>query len=209
MVKAGTVFTFVAVLMLAFVPGAQAISIFTDTTWTCVGATCAGANAVSAAPAPIPPWAPETTGDWITSTNGAVPIGSQTSFSKVIDFQAGSVLTLTVWADDTAAVTLTGGPLTFNNAGLAPNAALDGACADGVLGCEVGEGGSFTSGVLVGLQTLTIIVDQGVNNTPYGTLGEGDLTAVPEPATILLLGSALAAAGVASRRFRKAEAPKA
>jgi len=214
MVKAGAVFTFVAVLMLAVVPGAHAISIVTDTTWTCtsvLGTACGGATAVSAAPAPIPPWAPETTGDWITSTNSAVALGTQTTFSKVIDFgTTGSILTLKVWADDTAAVALTGGALTFNNPGLAPNPALDSACAAGVLGCEANEFGSFSTGLLTGLHTLTVTVDQLVASTPFGTLVEGDLLApVPEPATILLLGSALAAAGVASRRFRKAEAPKA
>ncbi|HSE67864.1 MAG TPA: PEP-CTERM sorting domain-containing protein [Gemmatimonadales bacterium] len=212
MVKAGAVFTFVAVLMFAVVPGAQAISIVSDTTWTCTGISgtaCAGATAVSAVPAPIPPWAPETTGDWITSTNSAVALGSQTAFSTVIDFGSGSVLTLKVWADDTAGVTLSGGGLSFDNPGSAPNPVLDAACAAGVLGCEANEFGSFSTGVLTGLHTLTVTVDQLVGSTPFGTLVEGDLTPVPEPATILLLGSALAAAGVASRRFRKAEAPKA
>lgn len=210
MVKAGAVFTFVVVLMLGFVPGAQAISIISDTTWACTGLTCAGANAVSAVPAPIPPWASETTGDWITSTNGAVPLGSQTVFSTVIDFGTGSTLALKVWADDTAAVALSGGGLNFNNPGSAPNPVLDAACAAGVLGCEANEFGSFSTGVLAGIHTLTVTVDQLVSGTPYGTLVEGDLlAAVPEPATILLLGSALAAAGAASRRFRKGEAPKA
>ena len=208
MVKAGAVFTFVAILMLAIVPGAHAVSIVTDTSWLCVGVTCGGANAVSVTGPPIPPWAPETTGDWITSTNGAVALGTTVAFSKIIDFGAGSTLTLKVWADDTASVTLTGG-INFLNPGSAPNLVLDAACAAGVLGCEANEFGSFSTGTLSGLQTLTVTVHQLVNNTPFGTLVEGDLTAVPEPATILLLGSALAAAGVASRRLRKAEAPKA
>lgn len=210
MVKAGAVFTFVAVLMLAVVPGAHAISIISDTSWTCVGVSCGGANAVSAVPAPIPPWAPETTGDWITSSNTTpVLIGATVAFSKVIDFGTASVLTLKVWADDTAAVSLSGGALNFLNPGSAPNLVLDTACAAGVLGCEANEFGSFSTGTLSGLHTLTVTVHQLVNATPFGTLVEGDLAAVPEPATILLLGSALAAAGVASRRFRKAEAPKA
>jgi hypothetical protein len=210
MVKAGAVVTVVVALMLALVPGAQALSIISDTTWTCVGATCAGANAVSVTGPPIPPWAPETTGDWITSTNGPVGIGTTTDFSTVIDFGTGGTLTIKIWADDTAAVSLSGGGLNFDNPGSAPNLVTDAACAAGVLGCEAGEFGQFSTGVLSGLQTLTVTVHQLVNNTPYGLLAEGELelTAVPEPATILLLGSALAAAGVASRRFRKSE-PKA
>jgi hypothetical protein len=196
--------------MLALVPGAQALSIISDTTWTCVGATCAGANAVSVTGPPIPPWAPETTGDWITSTNGPVALGATTDFSTVIDFGSGSTLTLKIWADDTAGVTLAPGALSSSNIppGSAPNFTLDDACAAGVLGCEADEFGQFSTGVLSGLQTLTVTVHQLRNNTPYGMLAEGDLAAVPEPATILLLGSALAAAGVASRRFRKSE-PKA
>ncbi len=92
MVKAGAVLTFVAILMLAVVPAAHAISIVSDTSWTCTsgaGTACGGANAVSAVPAPIPPWAPEggvPGSDWITSTNGAVANGTTTTFSKLIDF---------------------------------------------------------------------------------------------------------------------------
>jgi hypothetical protein len=196
--------------MLALVPGAQALSIISDTTWTCVGTTCAGANAVSVGGPPIPPWAPETTGDWITSRNSPpVPVGTTTDFSTVIDFgTAGSSLVIKIWADDTASVALSGGGLNFDNPGLAPNLVTDAACAAGVLGCEANEFGQFSTGILTGLHTLTVTVHQLVDGTPYGMLAEGELTAVPEPATILLLGSALAAAGVASRRFRKSE-PKA
>jgi len=215
MVKAGAVFTFVAILMLAIVPGAQAVSIVTDTSW-CFGVGCAVTGlpaAVAVAGPPIPPWAaPSAPGAiWITSTNGPVAIGTTVEFSKVIDFGTGSSLTLKVWADDTASVALSGAVLSSSNIppGVMPNLVLDSACAAGVLGCEANEFGSFSTGTLTGLHTLTVTVQQLVNNTPFGTLVEGDLAAVPEPATILLLGSALAAAGVASRRFRKAEAPKA
>jgi hypothetical protein len=214
MVKAGAVLTFVAILMLAVVPGAHAISIVSDATWTCpVLSGCVGGVATAVAGPPIPPWAPTTTGTWITSTNGPVVIGTTVAFSKDIDFGAGSTLTFKVWADDTASVSLSGGGLNFLNPGLAPNPVQDAICADGVIGCEADEFGSFSTGTLAGLHTLTVSVIQRVNVTPFGMLLEGDLNngleAVPEPATILLLGSALAAAGAASRRLRKAEAPKA
>ncbi len=118
-------------------------------------------------------------------------------------------MTFKVWADDTASVSITGGSLNNLNGALAPNISQDLACANGAIGCEADEFGLFSTGTLTGLHTLSVTVHQLVESSPFGTLVEGDLAAVPEPATILLLGSALAAAGVASRRFRKAEAPKA
>ncbi len=209
MVKAGAVFTFVAMLMLAVVPGAHAVSIVSDNTWNCpVISGCAGGVATAVSGPPIPPWVAPTTGTWITSQN-ATPIGLGTTvvFTKDIDFGTGGVLTFKVWADDTAAVVLSGSAINF-----LPNLSQDGACANGPIGCEPNEFGDFNSGSLTGIHTLTITVHQLTNNTPFGLLVEGDLAAlaaVPEPATILLLGSVLAAAGAASRRFRKAETPKA
>ena len=155
-----------------------------------------------------------TTGTWISHVDSGSPGGDTSvllntvvTFSKVIDFGAGSLLTLKVWADDTAGVFIDGVALTLLNAGLAPNPVTDSACADGVLGCEPDEFGQFSE-FRSGVHTLEIQVSQLHNETPFGALGEGDLAAVPEPATILLLGSALAAAGVASRRrlAKKSEA---
>jgi len=212
-------------LILWSVTGAMAISIVTDTSWSwACNAICAGSAATSTAVTNQPDlWATEAGGTWISHVDSGVggdPVAPLTivTFSKVIDFGAGSLLTLNVWADDTAGVFLTalglplGLPL-LPDEGFAPNPILDDVCAAGKLGCEQGEFGSFSES-RSGVQTLSIQVTQLFleGSSPFGALAQGDLTgdlaAIPEPATILLLGSALAAAGVASRRrlAKKSEA---
>lgn len=206
--KAAAVLSLAAVLILSSVTGAMAISIVTDTTWswTC-NLICAGSAPTSTAVSAQPgPWATETTGTWISHVDSGVGDASVlpntiVTFSKVIDFGAGSLLTLNVWADDTAGVFIDGLPLLTVGGGVAPNLILDDICAAGKLGCEQDEFGSFSES-RSGVHTLSIQVHQLFQGeaTPFGALAEGDLAAVPEPATILLLGSALAAAGLASRR---------
>jgi hypothetical protein len=215
--KVAAVFSLAAVLMLSSVTGAMAISIVTDTTWSwACNAVCAGSDTTSTAVSAQPgPWATETTGTWISHVDSGVGDFSVlpntiVTFSKVVDFGAGgSLLTLNVWADDTAGVFIDGLPLLTVGGGLAPNPLLDDICAAGKLGCEQDEFGSFSE-FRSGVHTLSIQVSQLFQGeaTPFGALAEGDLAAVPEPATILLLGSALAAAGVASRRrlAKKSEA---
>lgn len=208
--KAAAIFSLAAVLILSSVTGAMAVSIVTDTTWSweCV-AVCGGSNATSTAVSSLPsPWATPTTGTWISSVDSGTPgdetvlLNTQVQFSKAVDFGVGALLTLQVWADDTAQVLIDGVALALLNPGSAPNNTLDNACAAGVLGCEDLEFGQF-SHFASGVHDLQIVVTQLVDITPFGTLAEGDLAPVPEPATILLLGSALAAAGVASRRRLK------
>jgi hypothetical protein len=210
--KAAAVFSLAAVLILSSVTGARAISIVTDTTWSwACDAVCGGSALTSSAAAVAGLWAlPTAGGTWISSVadNSVLP-DTVVTFSKVIDFGAGSLLTLKVWADDTAGVFIDGVALALVGGGSAPNFALDDVCADGKLGCETDEFGSFSE-FRTGSRTLSIQVHQLFQGeaTPFGTLAEGELAAVPEPATILLLGSALAAAGVASRRrlAKKSEA---
>ena len=213
--KAAAVFTFAAVLMLSSATGALAASFVSDTSWSwlCIS-ICGSSSPTSTAVTPTPsPWAIPTTGTWISTSNtnadGTGPaLSTEVKFtSPVIHFGAGSVLSFQVWADDTAEVFLDGSTsLSLLNAGSAPNTTLDGACAAGTLGCEASEFGQFSTGALTGDHTISVQVSQLLAATPFGTLVEGDLSpsAVPEPATILLLGSALATAGVVSRRrFRK------
>lgn len=127
------------------------------------------------------------------------------TFSEILPSGPGT-LTLSVWADDTArvSVTGTGGGVLTPAAGTAPNFPQD-ICADGKLGCEPGEQGDFTVLLGPGAHTLNIEVFQ-VGGDAFGTMWSGTFTAsdelapVPEPASILLLGSALAAVGAASRR---------
>jgi len=216
MLKAAAVFTFAAVLILSGVTGALATSIVSDTSWTWIPCTnittCGGAPTAAVAVTTttiIPPWHNPTTGTWISSLASgfsSITGGTVQQFSKTIDFGVGgSLLTLKVWADDTAAVLIDGVALSLLNGGSAPNLVADTACAAGTLGCEDTEFGQFSAS-LTGSHELQVRVLQldGFSGTPFGTLVEGDLAAVPEPATILLLGSALATAGVVSRRrFRK------
>jgi hypothetical protein len=216
MVRAAAIFAFAAALMFSMVPGAQAL-VVSDTTWTCGICTGPGGTAVAITNL-VGAWAPETTGQWIsfaqTGGNGAPSIpgpagGTDTAFTSApIDFGSGSVLKFKLWADDTALLpTLDGGGvLTFLNPGLAPNNAVDSACAAGVIGCQANEFGEFQSNTLSGFHTLTVTMRQAADfgGSPNAFLLEGGVAVVPEPATILLLGSALATAGVVSRRrFRR------
>ncbi|HYI96930.1 MAG TPA: PEP-CTERM sorting domain-containing protein [Bryobacteraceae bacterium] len=122
----------------------------------------------------------------------------------VLDLSSGPVTsaTLSVWADDTAAVymntTLLQAPLTVQ----------DGACADGIIGCEPGEGlinFDISSALRPGLNVLTIAAYQR-DGGPFGVLYEGkistDLSQVPEPATLGLLGAGLTGILYFSRKRR-------
>jgi hypothetical protein len=121
--------------------------------------------------------------------------------SPALDFGGGSTLTFRVWADDVARVFLDSTELTSGF-----NPLQDTRCAHGPIGCETSESGSFSQFGTGDNHHIRVLVLQRVDTTPFGALVEGDLSAVPEPATILLLGSALAAAGVVSRkRFRKTD----
>jgi len=220
MVKAASVFAIGIAFLLGTVGSAAAVSIISqgtvaDANEGCTSVTvgiCAGGVVVPLAgiPSAYQPNNPGGSGAvWVSynvGTGGAInllPNSNVTpgvTFTEILPSGPGSLL-LSVWADDTAQVSVDGvvlGPA----AGTAPNF-IQGTCAAGKLGCEVGEQGDFAALLGAGAHTLTIEVFQ-VGAFQFGTLWAGtftpDLTPVPEPASILLLGSALAAAGVASRR---------
>jgi hypothetical protein len=230
MVKAIAVFAIAALALVGTVVPASAIAIFStdggnDGTGvlTCLdGAVACGAPGnIFALNAPLPsPWVPNNPGGsnavWVSFnanhsqdgqgpnvaqsdtdvTNGDPTVTFRYSFSLALP----ATLSFSVWADDTAGVLLDGLSLA------APNGVQDGACADGAIGCENGEEATFSNLALAsGAHTIDFEVYQRVLNengsgTPFGLLFAGDIAPVPEPATILLLGSALTAAGVASRR---------
>jgi len=104
---------------------------------------------------------------------------------------AGDILKLDVWADDTAGVYLNGTEL------FAPNFIAGGACADGAIGCEPGENAMISYLIpTAGTQTLAIDVYQfaGATNpaeNPFGILFSGSTQSVPEPFTLGLLGCGL------------------
>lgn len=217
--RVAAVFGFSILLFLGSVVSSPAVPIISQGTALDSNESCAGPagcpTVVQIAPATIPAvWQPNGAGVWVsyaqTGVGGASP-GNSTlapvaTFSELINVLSGSsVLTLSVWADDTARVLVDGVELTPAG-GTAPNFNTDDHCAEGPLGCQTGEQGEFTSQVLAaGFHTLSIEVFQ-VDGYQFGVryegnlTQEGDLTQTPEPASILLFGSAMAAAGMASRR---------
>jgi PEP-CTERM motif-containing protein len=108
---------------------------------------------------------------------------------------------LNVWADDTAGVAVN------NHIVKVPNGVQDGACAGGAIGCEPGEGLHIDIApyLKIGENVLTFGVYQR-DGGPFGLLYDGKiLTAgqpaeTPEPATMGLMGSAMAALGMIVRK---------
>jgi PEP-CTERM motif len=169
---------------------------------------------------PDPAWQPNNTGAstgafWVSFANtgagGSVvtpnvtPPLTHANATELftVHINAGfSSLSLIVWADDTAGVSRNGGVtyLASDTAGAsAPNPVQGAACANGGLTCTAGGGAHFTI-PLGGLAAdLEFDVFQRAGG-PFGLLYAGDLTPVPEPATMLLVGSVLAAAGFVSRK---------
>jgi hypothetical protein len=230
MLKTVSALAFVGLLLVAAVTPAAAVSIFStshasDIRLHCIdGATLCGAvpgvtDNVFVVNNPLPgAWTPTSpfnaNAKWIsynaaTSQGGSGPASTSLAAPNVtIDFDLGiistlSTLTLHVWADDTAAVKLNNGIGTvFATDPLATYTQ----CASSGITC--GGTGTLISVLLpANISDYHLSFDlfqRGNSGTPFGLMFDGELAPVPEPATILLLGSALAAAGIASRRkFQK------
>lgn len=225
MLKLASALSFAGLLLVATVTPAAAISIFStshtaNSALTCInGVTSCGGNAdnvfIVNPPLPAPPWTPtspfNSSAQWIsydptTSQDkfGPANTTSLASPNVTIRYDLGiistpTVLTLHVWADDTAGVSLNNGIGTI----FAPDPlATYAACASSGITCS--GGGTLISLLLpANAQDYHLDFDlfqRGGDGTPFGLMFDGELGAVPEPTTILLLGSALTAAGVASRR---------
>jgi hypothetical protein len=211
MLKAAGVIALAVLALLGSVTSAPAISIFSSGagdgfgTLTCIGGTGCPAEVAVATITPDPSWQPPTApATWVSynANHGTTGPANDTNaiFQYAFSLSSSAVLSFTVFADDTAGVSLDGTSL------IAPTTTLGAHCANAPVGCMPGHGGQFLNILLAaGDHALTFdTIQLGGSGTPFGMLMSGELTATPEPATILLLGSVLTAAGVFSRRrFRK------
>jgi hypothetical protein len=129
--------------------------------------------------------------------NLATPTATYT-FSIATGFQS---LSLLMWADDTLGVRLDGVSLVLPNATQGANCAAVGVTCTGP--------GTALNIPLGGLaHTLQFDAFQ-INADTHGLMYAGDLQPVPEPASLLLVGSALAAVGFVSRRRMQKKQPQA
>ena len=112
-----------------------------------------------------------------------------------------AVLNLLVWADDTAGIRLDNSLIyqgSITPGASAPNGTQGANCAAGGLTCTPGGGAAFAIALGGVAHTLQFDVFQRGGDA-FGLLYQGDLV-VPEPATMLLVGSVLAGVGIISRR---------
>lgn len=222
MTKAAIVVATAILALFASVAPAPAVAIFssasgdgTGNSLACVvNPLCTTGALVNVDPRPTPPWIDPVTGgrQWVSYDNtggnvagpaNAAGLGAgqqNVSFTyTILSDPLPRILNLSIWADDTARVSVDG--VALIDPVLDPGGYT--ACSSVAIGCSSGTEGTL-AGILLAANvqhTITFDVFQmGGEGTPFGLSFEGDLAAVPEPATILLLGSALAAAGVASRR---------
>jgi hypothetical protein len=199
--KAASALTLAALLLGAGVTEAPAVAFNTvDGIGTCLINACAtGFVAIM----PHPAWtpniglpAPSNGPIWIsyadTGVGGAVPANTTTAGPPTETFQmnipAGfASLSLSLWADDSVGVRLDNGGAYL----LAPAPGGNMFGGTGTLLVIPGLGGTA--------HTIEFDTFQ-LGGDVFGLMVQGDLTPVPEPATLLLVGSTLAAVGVVSRR---------
>ena len=179
--------------------GAEWIS-FENTGWEFNSSLPLGGEAVITLPNRIPPaGCPTGPASDFTAAQMSECGPNAIFFETFTDTQLNLMLSLTVWADDTAAVFLDGNPI------LSPNFSQGTTnCAPtGFVTC-IGSGSTYSSAISSGTHTLEFDVYQTGGNT-YGLLYDGLVTgtsSTPEPATYGSLAAGLIAL-FALRRTRK------
>ena len=208
MMRVAGVSSFVGVLLVASVSSAPAVSIHSSSTETvCIAGPSACGPSAAVNLVPDPAWTPPLgSSSWVSFANTVVPggtaapnttiaLGPTAKFTDTFTttYGPGETLSLRVLADDTAQVKLDG-----VNIGPAPNSTLGSACTTGGGITCTGSGTLISALLAPGSHTLEFDVFQLADDS-FG-LDYSGVTATPEPASILLVGSALAAVGAFSRR---------
>jgi hypothetical protein len=227
--KVASILAFGGLLLVAAVTEAPAVAFnsVAGTPAACTGVQVGCTGGVLQAITPVGGvWQPNNPGGstavWVSFANntgqgGAVvvpnaPNVAQANATETFSFaiSAGfSSLSLIVWADDTGGVRLDNGAAyqVATNGTSAPNPVQGFNCANGGLTCTAGGGSTFVIPLGGLAHTIQFDVFQRGAGT-FGLMYQGDLTPVPEPATLLLVGSALAAAGFVSRRRLQKRQPE-